>query len=207
MKRITSLLLTLLLFLCPLALAEESGFPGVWIENDGYGTLVILADGTARMDYYDGTVTECHWALTDEGAKFTDGMWLNSPMELPEANTLRVADGWMVFTREGFLPVTDPALLLGAEPVGEDGEPFLGGWELTLLIIEGEEVAPSLFGMTMDITFNADGTVVTDDGLVALGLEDEIVCYDVTSGDLLWSLDLVHEAESEDEYESAHAKG
>ena len=123
MKRITSLLLTLLLFLCPLALAEESGFPGVWIENDGYGTLVILADGTARMDYYDGTVTECHWALTDEGAKFTDGMWLNSPMELPEANTLRVADGWMVFTREGFLPVTDPALLLGAEPVGEDGEP------------------------------------------------------------------------------------
>jgi len=165
MKRITSLLLTLLLFLCPLALAEESGFPGVWIENDGYGTLVILADGTARMDYYDGTVTECHWALTDEGAKFTDGMWLNSPMELPEANTLRVADGWMVFTREGFLPVTDPALLLGAEPVGEDGDPFLGRWELTLLIIEGEEVAPSLFGMTMDITFNADGTVVTDDGL------------------------------------------
>ena len=69
MKRITSLLLTLLLFLCPLALAEESGFPGVWIENDGYGTLVILADGTARMDYYDGTVTECHWALTDEGAR------------------------------------------------------------------------------------------------------------------------------------------
>ena len=76
MKRNTSLLLAFLRFRCPLALAEELGFPGVWSENDGYGTLVILADGTARMDYYDGTVTECHWALTDEGAKFTDGMWL-----------------------------------------------------------------------------------------------------------------------------------
>ena len=165
MKRIASLLLAFMLFLCPLALAEESGFPGVWIENDGYGTLVILADGTARMDYYDGTVTDTTWGLTEDGYRFGEGMWNNSPMELLDDNTLSVSDGWCIFTREGFLPTTDDALLLGAEPVGEEGEPFLGGWELTLLIIEGEEVAPSLFGMTMDITFNADGTVVTDDGL------------------------------------------
>ena len=165
MKRITSLLICLLLFLCPLAMAEETGFPGIWIENDGYGTLTLLADGTARMEYYDGTVTDTTWHFTEDGYRFGDGMWYNSPMELLDDNTLSVSNGWMIFTREGFLPATDEALLLGAEPVGEEGEPFLGQWELTLLIIDGEEVEPAFFGMTMTLTFSENGLVVSDDGL------------------------------------------
>lgn len=166
MTRLFTLLLSCMLFLCPLALAEQNAaYIGVWIETEGYGTLTVLSDGTARMDYYDGTVTECHWALTDTAAKFTDGMWYGSPMELLDENTLSVSNGWMVFAREGFLPTTDEALLLGAEPVGEEGDPFLGSWELTKLITDGEEIDPALFGMTMTITFFDTGLVTTDDGL------------------------------------------
>ena len=61
MKRFFALLLGCML-LCPLARAEQaSSYVGIWIENDGYGTLTIRADNTACMDYYDGTVTETTW--------------------------------------------------------------------------------------------------------------------------------------------------
>ena len=120
MKRLLSLLL-MLTMLTMTAFAKSSdlagsGFIGVWIENDGYGTLTLRLDGTSEMVYYDNTVTECHWALTEEGAKFLDGQWLNSPMALLDENTLSVANGWMIFTREGFLPTTDTALLLAPSP-------------------------------------------------------------------------------------------
>lgn len=164
MKRMLALLAAFMLLTLSALAEDTSGFPGVWIENDGFGTLTILADGTSHMEYYDGTVTECPWELTEEGAIFTEGQWFNSPMVLLDANTLSVADGWCIFTREGFLPTTDPALLLGAEPVGEEGASFLGGWMLTTLLLEGEELDPAILGMTMTLTFNADGTVVSDDG-------------------------------------------
>lgn len=164
MKRFLLLLSCLMLLILPAA-AEDAGFAGVWIENDGYGTLTLLADGSATMEYYDGTVTTTTWGLTDDGYRFGDGMWYNSPMKLLDANTLSVSNGWMVFTREGFLPTTDPAVLLDAVPVGEEGAPFLGEWNLTSLRIEGEEYDPAFIGMTMTILFNEDGTVVSDDGM------------------------------------------
>jgi len=166
MKRF--LLLLLCLLLCTPALAEPpasvAGFVGVWIETDDYGTLTIRLDGTADMLYYDGTESSFRWEETETGARFTDGMWYNSPMELLDGNTLSVANGWMVFAREGFLPTTDEALLLGATPVGEDGTPFLGKWDLTLLVLEGQEVDPALFDMVMTLTFHENGLVVSDDG-------------------------------------------
>ena len=166
MKRILCLLLSFMLLLGSFAFSEQaSAYVGVWIETDGFGTLTIRADGTAHMEYYDGTVTDTTWGITEDGYRFGEGIWYNSPMELLDENTLSVSDGWCVFTREGFLPTTDEALLLGAEPVGEDGFPFLGTWELTKLVTEGEEIDPSLFGMTMTITFYDTGLVTSDDGL------------------------------------------
>ena len=172
MKRILSLLLAFTIFLCLPALAEESaqsltdaGFVGIWIENTGYGTLTIRADGSSTMVYYDGTTSESNWGLTDEGAKFLDGMWLNSPMTLLDENTLNVNNGWAIFTREGFLPTTDQALLLGAVPVGEEGAAFLGKWELTNLIIDGENVDPALFSLAMTIDLLDSGLTVIDDGM------------------------------------------
>lgn len=49
--------------------------------------------------------------------------------------------------------------------------------------------------------------VVTDDGMVALGLENAIVCYDLTGNNPLWSLDIVHDIEGESKSDSARAKG
>ncbi|MBQ2954013.1 MAG: hypothetical protein IJE07_10790 [Clostridia bacterium] len=163
MKRF--LLILICLLLCIPAFAEDnSTCVGTWIETEGYGTLTIRLDGTATMVYYDGTEMDTTWSLTDDGYRFGDGMWYNSPMELLDENTLSVSDGWMIFAREGFLPTTDPALLLGAEPVGEEGEPYFGQWQLTALIMEGEEIDPALLGVTMTLTFHEDGTAVSDDG-------------------------------------------
>lgn len=166
MKRFFALLLSLCMLACACVLAEadDAPFIGVWIETEGYGTLTIRLDGSATMVYYDGSEMDTTWRLTDDGYRFGDGMWYNSPMKLLDENTLSVSDGWMIFAREGFQPTTDEALLLGAAPVGEEGEPFLGQWELISLIIEDEEIDPALFGMTMTLTFHADGTVVSDDG-------------------------------------------
>lgn len=168
MKRILSCF-TLILFclaaLCAPVMAEEAAaFVGVWIETEGYGTLTIRQDGTATMAYYDGSMMETTWSLTDDGCRFGDGMWYNSPMALLDENTLSVSSGWMIFVREGFLPTTDEALLLGAEPVGEEGAPFLGTWALCSVILEGEAYDPALFDMTMTLTFHEDGTVVSDEG-------------------------------------------
>lgn len=169
MKRLLTLLLCLFLFALP-ALAENmiaSPLVGVWIDVEDNGTLTIYPDGTATMIYSNNTVTTCGWQATEVGGIFTDGMWYNSPMVLLDDNTLSVSNGWMIFAREGFLPTAAPALLLNAAPVGEDGAPFLGQWTLTGILLEGEEIDPSLFGMTMDLTFNADGTVLSEDGVDA----------------------------------------
>ncbi len=164
-KKLASLLLAVLMLAsCFPASAEDlaAQLVDTWIENDGYGTLHLNADGTAVMNYYDDTVTECTWAVTEEGPKFLDGMWYNSPMELLDENTLSVSDGWMVFTREGEEPSVLP---LNAVPVGEDGEPFLGTWSLSTINVEGETYNAADLGLNMELTFNADGTVTSlEDG-------------------------------------------
>ena len=164
MKRMLTLLVATLMLLALPALAE-GGFPGVWIETEGYGTLTLFDDGTAIMEYYDGTVTENLWELTDEGAKFTEGQWYNSPMVLLDDNTLNVSDGWMIFAREGFLPTTDETLLLGAVPVGEAGYPFCGTWTLEAIVLEGETIDPALMGISLELTLSSNGLATSYDGV------------------------------------------
>lgn len=164
-KKLASLLLAMLMLAgCLPASAEDlaAQLVDTWIENDGWGTLILSADGTAVMNYYDDTVTECNWAMTEEGPKFLDGMWYNSPMELVGENTLSVSDGWMTFTREGAEVEEIP---LDSVPVGEEGEPFLGTWSLSILNIDGSTFNAADLGLNMELTFYADGTVTSlEDG-------------------------------------------
>lgn len=162
--------LTCLLLICLPVLAENTdlplagtGLPGVWVETDGYGTLTLYADGSAVMEYYDGTVTVTTWGLTDDGYRFGEGMWYNSPITLLSEDVLDVSNGWMVFTREG-MDVEVPETRLDLVPVGEEGEPFCGAWQLDAIVIDGESYSPALIGMTMDFTLTADGlaTIVID---------------------------------------------
>lgn len=177
MKRILSLLLAYLLLFCTSAMAEnaaqariDSGIVGVWIETEGYGTLTMRADGTATMVYHDNIVSDCNWELTEEGGRFTDGMWFGSSIEMENENVLSVAGGWMRFTREGIdaeLSKTDWTEL-NPVPVGEDGQPFLGEWHLTSIEMEGASMSSALLGMEMVITLTEDGLVTVYDGLETL---------------------------------------
>ena len=45
MKRMLALLAAFMLLTLSTLAEDTSGFPGVWIENDGFGTLTILTDG------------------------------------------------------------------------------------------------------------------------------------------------------------------
>jgi len=210
MKRLISfltLLACLLTFTLTAPAEDSASYVGVWIETEGEGTLTIRLDGTATMAYSYGAVSEFQWEKTADGARFTEGMWYHSPMALLDENTLSVSGGWMIFAREGFLPTTDPALLLGAVPVGEEGEPYLGSWALTSVLMEGEAYDPALFGMAMTFTFNADGTMTSDDGFeepytttwsVSYGYavvegdilsinEDGLLVYETPDGTMLFS--------------------
>ncbi len=162
-KQIFCTTLTIVLLVCCFHAAAEidvSWFPDVWIENDGFGTLTVFSDGTAFMQYYDDTMTESKWAVTEYGPRFTEGEWVDLTVELLEDDSLSIAGGWLLFTRESAVQSAQP---LDAVPVGEEGEPFLGAWMLKTLSFGGEAYDAELFGMDMEVTFNADGTVVTSE--------------------------------------------
>lgn len=169
MKRFLLFLTCLTLLFLP-ALAEEltpppadSGYIGTWIESEGYGTLSIHADGSAVMEYYDGTIMTTTWGMADDGFRFGEGMWYNSPMELLTEDVLDVSDGWMIFIREGS-DAEIPAPTLDLVPVGEEGEPFCGSWLLSELLLDGESYSAELFGMDMQIVLTSDGlaTIISD---------------------------------------------
>ena len=162
-KKLLSMLLTIAMlgvYVSAAAQIDPSQFTDVWIEDTGYGTLTVFADGTARMDYYDGTVTECEWAVTEEGARFTTGQWWNSPMVLTGDDTLDVSNGWLTFTRQSAMLDAQPP---EAVPVGEEGAPFLGTWVLESITFGSEVFEAELMGLGMEVTFHADGTVVTSE--------------------------------------------
>ncbi len=124
---------------------------GTWVEIDGMGTLTINADGTAVMNYSDGTVYELPWQETVTGGEFTGGMWWGSPMELQLDGSLSVDGGWMVFIREGeeYVGGADDYNdydMPEAEPIGSEGEPYFGTWTM------------DMGGMAMNLTLNQDGT-------------------------------------------------
>ena len=66
----------------------------------------------------------------------------------------------------------DPAVILqdikapeiSFTPVGADGVPFLGTWSLATIELDDMQMDPAMLGMTMVLTFNEDGSVISDDG-------------------------------------------
>ena len=85
-------------------------------------------------------------------------------MVLQDENTLNVSNGWSIFYREGSTPITDPALLLGAEPVGEEGEAFLyENLEITAKTSDGDRITEAVVH------------ILDEDGLARLAAEGEEV--------------------------------
>lgn len=57
-------------------------------------------------------------------------------------------------------PVVTPEPI-AAQPVGAEGEPFLGAWRAAQIVMGGEAYSAADIGMDTGVTFNADGTART----------------------------------------------
>lgn len=157
-------------YICNAYTMEGVTFPDT--GTDEVTSICLQENGTCALTLFDMTSTTSY-TFSDE-KYYVSNYFFGDFVIVPTSTGLDMVFSDMgmtfhmvptkFFTREGFTPTTDEALLLGAEPVGEEGVPFLGTWALTGLIMEGESIDPALFGLTMTLTFMENGTVVSDDG-------------------------------------------
>ena len=93
----------------------------------------------------------------DESYPYED--CITDPAQLPDVDALLAA------VKCAPMPTPEPtATPAPARPVGAEGEPFLGTWSGVSMEIEGTEYSLTEFGMVMELTFSADGTVTLFDG-------------------------------------------
>ena len=145
---------------------DTSALIGTWFDGDTTN-FTINADGTCvATDQYGDSMME--WEIVDGVPMITSGFWFDSPMILNEDGTLYVSDGWSVdktFTfgageiRVGST-LEDPSGTVAAA----SADAFFGEWKGESMVMESGTFALSDFGMTMDLTIGADGTLSLFDG-------------------------------------------
>ena len=167
--------------------AEGEPFLGTWsgmsmeIEGTEYSLtefgmvmeLTFSADGTVTL--FDGEETDAAAWYVEDGAAIVDDM----PAVLQPDGTLTMEEDGakLIFARTDGAAQPEPGDLPDADvpedpdpesgapaPVGAEGEPFLGTWSGVSMEIEGTEYSLTEFGMVMELTFSADGTVTLFDG-------------------------------------------
>ena len=138
----------------------SADFLGNWVEDDGRGVLTFNADFTAVMNFTDGRVYDMNWKTTDTGAMFTSGNWFDTPMVIEDENTLNIGSGWMILYREGTETDDSGDEQATAQPIGSEGAAYFGVWALESMM----GMDASLFGATMDLYLNEDGTCSIFDG-------------------------------------------
>ncbi len=138
----------------------SADFLGNWVEDDGRGVLTFNADFTAVMNFTDGRVYDMNWKTTEDGAIFTTGNWFNTAMVIENENTLNIGGGWMILYREGTETDDSGDEQATAQPIGSEGAAYFGVWALESMM----GMDASLFGATMDLYLNEDGTCSIFDG-------------------------------------------
>lgn len=138
----------------------SADFIGNWVEDDGRGVLTFNADFTAVMNFTDGRVYDMNWKTTEDGAIFTTGNWFNTAMVIENENTLNIGGGWMILYREGTETDDSGDEQATAQPIGSEGAAYFGVWALESMM----GMDASLFGATMDLYLNEDGTCSIFDG-------------------------------------------
>ena len=138
----------------------SADFLGNWVEDDGRGVLTFNQDFTAVMNFTDGDVYDMNWKTTEEGAMFTTGNWFDTPMVIENENTLNIGGGWMILYREGTETDDSGDEQATAQPIGSEGAAYFGVWALESMM----GMDASLFGTTMDLYLNEDGTCSIFDG-------------------------------------------
>lgn len=164
MKKLLSLLLTLVMLLGCTAFAEMADYTGVWVLDSfgAYGVVLpasmlgmtyevlLREDGTASLES-EGEAEEGTWVVTENGVNVTDStdyVWEATR----EGSTLVVedADFTATFIRGGIFMVAGAANQMSLDDL-------LGRWVLTRGALWGIEVPTDLLGMEMEFTLAADG--------------------------------------------------
>ena len=117
----------------------------------GEVTLTLNQDGTYEVLGFSGNPETGEWSATEEGA-FADDMILS----LTEEGYLLLKQDSMggSFYKEG----TEKPAAAEAQPVGEAGAPYIGTWTAVSMKMEGMEINPADFGMSMTLMLNENGT-------------------------------------------------
>ncbi|MGN1019884.1 MAG: leucine-rich repeat protein [Aristaeellaceae bacterium] len=166
---------------------EGEPFLGDWyaqtIEMDGsvyslsdiglFMTLTFNEDGTVVV--FDGEEEDTTaWSVSD-GVALVEAMTLT----LQPDGSLCLADesGNIIFTRDSDA-ISIATRVVETQPVGEEGEPFLGDWYAQTIEMDGSVYSLSDFGLSLTLTFNEDGTVVVFDGE-----EDDTAAWSVSDGE------------------------
>ena len=200
----------------PLEKLEEGTFSGCTSL-----TNVIFVNGVREIDRY--VFKDCLYLET---------LYIGDKTQRIDENAFTDPDGYEYFTADQC--ITDPALMPDvdalleevkcdpmpepesapeyepqpAQPVGAEGEPFLGEWIGASMEMEGMALSFSEMGMVMNLTFHMDGTVelydgeestmtswsVVDgaaivDGSSCVLLEDDTLCVEEDGAKLIFTRD------------------
>lgn len=175
MKKLLSMLLALMLLCGCAAFAEAVDYVGLWTltgaEMSGMPVDLSLIGLSMTMDLRaDGTCTLTTIGVPEEGTWAVDAAGVVVTDSKGDPLTFVMADGKLEAEKTGMKIIFSGA--------GDKAE-FVGVWEMTGMISGGVEMGVetmSMFGLTMTLTLNEDGTCV----LNTSGVE-ETGTWDVTA--------------------------
>lgn len=161
LKKLLSMLLALMLLCGCAALAETADYAGQWTligaDMGGVPVDLSLINLTMTMDLReDGTCTLVTMGMPEEGVWSEIGSMVIVTDSQGDPLTFTLTNGKLEAVN-GNMKIIFARL--------QDTASYVGVWELTGMIASGVEMGPetlALFGLSMTVTLNEDGTCVMD---------------------------------------------
>ncbi len=161
MKKLLCVLLAAMMLLCGVAFAEAVDYVGMWTltgaEMGGAPIDLSLIGLTMTMDLRaDGTCTLTTMGEVEEGTWVTEVAGPVVTDSNGDPQTFAMVDGKLEATQEGMKIIFSRA---------GDAASFVGMWVMTGMVADGVEMGTetmSMFGLTLTLTLNEDGTCVVD---------------------------------------------
>lgn len=161
MKKLLCMLLAAMMLLCGAAFAEAADYTGEWVltgaEMGGMPVDLSLIGLVMTMDLRaDNTCTLTTMGVPEEGTWAADAAGLVVTDSYGDPQTFVMVDGKLEATQDG--------MKLIFSRMG-DAAAYLGVWVMTGMESSGVQMGVAtmeMFGLTMTLTLNADGTCVVD---------------------------------------------
>lgn len=161
MKKLLCMLLAAMMLLCGVAFAEAVDYVGLWTltgaEMGGMPVDLSLIGLSMTMDLRaDNTCTLTAMGMPEEGTWAADAAGLVVTDSYGDPQAFVMVEGKLEATQEGMKIIFSRA---------GDAASFVGVWVMTGMVANGVEMGTetmSMFGLTLTLTLNADGTCVVD---------------------------------------------